>query len=96
MLMQTFNFCMLPLFVFFSGVYLLLPGEILNSRLGRAVILLNASIFYLRAASELLFGDLRNGESRFFLVLALALGVYFTLPILRRRSPELQAHHPTP
>lgn len=83
MLMQTFNLCMLPLFLFSTYVFLALPEEILDTRMGRAVLAMNASVYYLRAVSELVFGDIATGESQFFLVLGLVLGALFTWPLLR-------------
>lgn len=86
MLMQTFNFCMLPLFIFFSYVYLALSQEILSTRLGRAVLLMNASIYYFRSLAELIFGDIRLGESQFFFGLCLVMGILFTVPALKNRE----------
>jgi hypothetical protein len=85
MLMQTFNFCMIPLFFFLTYVYLARRDEILSTGLGRAVLLLNASIYGMRAASELIFGDIRNGQSQFFFILTLLVGLYFLYPVFNRR-----------
>lgn len=86
MLMQTFNFCMLPLFVFFTYVYFALGDEILSTRLGRAVLLMNACIYYFRSAAELLFGNIQLGHSQFFFLLCLFMGILFTVPALKRRN----------
>lgn len=93
MLMQTFNLCMLPFFVFSTYVFLAMPDEILNTRLGRALLMMNASVYYLRAASELLFGNIATGESQFFLVLTLIMGIFFTLPMFRNLKIQ---HVPDP
>jgi hypothetical protein len=86
MLMQTFNLCMLPLFLFLTYAFLVQRDPILSTSLGRAVLMMEASIFFLRAGSEILFGDLHRGESQFFFVLCIILSVLFVVPLFRRRT----------
>ncbi len=82
MLMQTFNFCMLPFFFFSTYAYLVLRDELLATKVGRAAIALNVGIYLFRAAAELLFGEIRTGESQFFFVLTLATGILFGNPLI--------------
>jgi hypothetical protein len=88
MLMQTFNFCMIPLFIFFTYVYLVLRDEILTTRLGRAVLLMNAAIYFFRAAAELIFGNIRTSESQFFFILTLIIGVFFMMPAIKGMTKQ--------
>jgi hypothetical protein len=91
MLMQTFNFCMIPLFVFFSYVYLRLPEQMLTTPLGREVLAMNATVYYFRALAELTFGNIHTAESQFFFVLCLAVGAMFTVPVLKRGEAPQEA-----
>jgi hypothetical protein len=84
MLMQTFNFCMIPVFVFFTYSLFALRDEILSTRLGRVVLWANAGLYLFRSAAELIFGDIRTSESQFFFVLCLVIGVLFIIPALKR------------
>jgi hypothetical protein len=83
MLMQTFNFCMIPLWFFFAYVFLFLPREVLSTKQGTAVLVLNAAIFFFRSAAELIFGDIRTGEAKFFLVLCLIVGGFYLVPVAK-------------
>jgi hypothetical protein len=84
MLMQTFNFCMIPVFIFFTYSLFALRDEILNTCLGRAVLWANAGLYFFRSAAELIFGDIRTSGSQFFLVLCLIIGLIFIVPALKR------------
>lgn len=87
MLMQTFNLCILPLFACSTYAYLALRNELLTTKLGRAFMAMNAGLYLLRALAEPLFGDLRRGESLFFLLFSLAVGILFAIPLFRPASP---------
>ncbi len=87
MLMQTFNLCILPIFAFTAYACLFLRDEVLSTRIGRAALAMNADLYLLRALAELLFGNLRMGQSQFFFVLALVAGFLFVLPLRRPLRP---------
>lgn len=86
MLMQTFNFCMTPVFFVLAWAYLRQPKAMLESALGRTLGMIPVVIFAFRALAEPLFGDLRQGESWFFLVLCLAMAALFAVPLRGARK----------
>ncbi|RPI77324.1 MAG: hypothetical protein EHM45_09550 [Desulfobacteraceae bacterium] len=88
MLMQTFNFCMIPIFIFFTYSLFALREEILTTRIGRALLWANAGLYLFRSAAELIFGNIRTSESQFFFILCLVIGVLFIVPTLKKKIKD--------
>jgi len=84
MLMQTFNFCMIPIVAFFAYSLIALRDEILSTHLGRAVLLANVGVYLFRSAAELIFGNIRTSGSQFFFVLYLVIGILFVIPAFKK------------
>jgi hypothetical protein len=85
MLMQTYNLCMLPVFFFFCYCYWTMREELVSTRLGRGIMVMCSFIYLFRGIAELLFGNIRQGQSLCFCVVGIGVGGVFFAPVVMER-----------
>lgn len=81
-IVQVLNLCLTFVFVIFAYVSFAHTQELLGTELGRALLLLIALFWFLRALEQIVFFGIRKAVSVVFFLLFLAGGCLYALPLL--------------
>jgi hypothetical protein len=78
-IMQVLNLCLTFVFVIFGVVSLLYPAQMVGTELGRALTVMIAFFWFLRAVEQVIFFKLKNWVSWTFLLVFIGGGVLYGL-----------------
>jgi len=81
-IVQILNLCLTFVFVVFAVPSLAMPGEMVNTDLGRMLLMLIAIFWLLRAGEQVWFFGLRNRVSIAFFALFVAGSALYAAPLL--------------